>query len=298
MLYDICEWDKEEIAKVRDTLLCHWCGRSVSLDELATLADKARECGAKTETKVNDDQPGQLLQRLLGGMTEKGVLEKTDKKVQKVVHLVSNLPLLSAKLVELIQEGSFVDFAWFLVLEDGPSDGDWRQVQSDNGDGTSGGTSSRKRAWKEVPDILTWSTCFSLFQTAWGRADPKMYEPLMAYRESIVRLAKRHPWQQVVKYDRRFRQEAARRNDVKWGEQKTCLVLDMMCNTPQGEKQAHGNSGPSQRKADQKKRGACFRHNKANCTCTYGTQCRFLHVCSHCGGEHPATQRHNKSGEK
>jgi len=45
--------------------------------------------------------------------------------------------------------------------------------------------------------------------------DPKMYESLMAYRESIVRLAKRHPWQQVVKYNRKFRRETARRNDVK-----------------------------------------------------------------------------------
>ncbi len=116
-------------------------------------------------------------------MAEKGVQKKLDKKVQKVVHLVGNLPPLSAKLVELIQEGSFVDFVWFPVLEDGPSDEDWGQMQSDKGDGTSAGTSSRKKAWKEVPDILTWSTCFLLFQTAWGRADPKMDEPLTAYRE-------------------------------------------------------------------------------------------------------------------
>ncbi len=83
----------------------------MSLDEIASLADKAKECGAKTIAKEKEDQPGQLLQKLLGGVAEKGVQKKLDKKVQKVVHLVGNLPPLSAKLVELIQEGSFVDFA-------------------------------------------------------------------------------------------------------------------------------------------------------------------------------------------
>ncbi len=52
--------------------------------------------------------------------------KKEEKKVQKVVHLVSNLPPLSGKMVDMIQEGSFVDFAWFPVFEDGPSDGEWR----------------------------------------------------------------------------------------------------------------------------------------------------------------------------
>ena len=270
----------------------------MSLNEVATLANKAREGGAKSVAKEKEGQPNQLFQKLLGGLAEKSGQKKVDKKVQKVVHLVGNLPPLSGKLVELIQEGSFVDFAWFPVLEDGPSEGDWRQVQSDNGEGTAVGTGLRKKAWKEVPDVLTWSTCFSLFQTAWGRADPKMYEPLMAYRESIVRLAKRHPWQQVVKYDRKFRQEAAGRNDVKWGEEKTSLVLDMMCTSSHADKQMHGSSVPLQRKADQRKRGACFRYNKANSACVYGAQCRFLHVCSQCGGEHPVTQCHSKSGEK
>ncbi len=39
----------------------------MSLDEIATLADKAKECGAKTVAKEKEDQPGQLLQKLLGG---------------------------------------------------------------------------------------------------------------------------------------------------------------------------------------------------------------------------------------
>ncbi len=266
---------------------------------MAALAESARESGAKLAptTSKTGGQSGLLLQELLASVSKSGLDKKPEKKGQKVVHLVGNLPPLSARLVEMIQEGSFVDFAWFPVMEDGPSEGDWRQVRSDSGEETSVGAGSRKRVWKEVPDILTWSTCFSLFQTAWGRAEPKMFETLMAYRESIVRLAKRHPWQQVVKYDRRFRQEAAGRSDVAWGEEKTSLVLDMMCNTPQAEKQTHG-SGPLQKKQEQRKRAVCFRFNKANSTCTFGSQCRFLHVCCQCGGDHTISQCHSKYGDK
>ncbi len=156
---------------------------------MAALAESARESGAKLAptTSKKGGQSGQLLQELLASVSKSGLDKKPEKIGQKVVHLVGNLPPLSARLVEMIQEGSFVDFAWFPVMEDGPSEG-LRQVRSDSGEETSVGADSRKRVWKEVPDILTWSTCFSLFQTAWGRAEPKMFETLMAYRD-IVRLA-------------------------------------------------------------------------------------------------------------
>ncbi len=94
--------------------------------------------------------------------------KKKDKKAQKAVHLVENLPPLPAKLVEMIQEGSFVDFSWFPVLEDGPSDGEWRNYASESGEGgPSGvGTGKKRKLWNEVPDVSWWGTCFSLFRMA------------------------------------------------------------------------------------------------------------------------------------
>ncbi len=74
----------------------------MSLNEVATLANKAREGGAKSVAKEKEGQPNQLFQKLLGGLAEKSGQKKVDKKVQKVVHLVGNLPPLSGKLVELI----------------------------------------------------------------------------------------------------------------------------------------------------------------------------------------------------
>ena len=46
-----------------------------------------------------------------------------------------------------------------------------------------------------------------------------MWVPLATYREVIFKLAKRHQWSQVARYDRRFRQEAAGKDDVRWEEE-------------------------------------------------------------------------------
>ncbi len=46
------------------------------------------------------------------------------------------------------------------------------------------------------------------------KKEPEMLGPLMAYRETIATMARRHQWHHVVKYDQRFRQEAAGKKDV------------------------------------------------------------------------------------
>ncbi len=269
----------------------HTC-RSVSVDEIAKLAEKAKEGGAKTMEECESEQPGPLLQKFLDSVKGSVAGKKEGKKAPKVVHVVSNLPPLPGKIVELIQEGSFVDFAWFPVLEEGPSDGEWKPWQNDTMEGGQANPNHKKKGWKEVPDLSWWSTCFSLFQVAWAREKPEMWEPLTAYREIIFKLARRHHWVHVVKYDRRFRQEAAGKT-AKWDEERVTLLFDIIYNSPNIKsegKLASGGGGPSQRKGDQKRKAACFRFNRANGSCMFGAQCRFAHICSSCGADHPVSQ--------
>ncbi len=276
------------------------CVHNVSVEEFAGLVEAARVGGAKEACEGESGQPGWLLQKLLDSVSEETVDKKKEKKAQKAVHLVDNLPPLPAKLVEMIQEGSFVDFSWFLVLEDGPSDGEWRNYASEFGEGgPSGvGTGKKRKLWNEVPDVSWWGTCFSLFQMAWVKKEPEMLGPLMAYRETIAKMARRHQWHHVVKYDRRFRQEAAGKKDVRWGEEKVNLTLDIVYNAQQGGKQMYGGGGPQQKRYEARKKGACFRFNKANGSCSFGVQCKFAHVCSQCGGDHLLRQCRRKAGEK
>ncbi len=217
-----------------------------------------------------------------------------EKKSPKVVHLLKNQPPLHHKVVEKIREGAFVEFASFPVFDDGPADtGEGKGSMGELGEGTSSGVASRKKSIKEIPSLQDWSICFTLYQVAWATSNPEMWVPLAAYREIIFRLAKRAPWAKVARYDRRFRQEAAGKEDTKWDEENISLMLHITGASMQGSTETRQNTSGSSsmtRKTEAKRRGACFRFNKGDGKCNFGAQCRFAHVCSNCGGEHSLMQ--------
>ena len=275
---------------------------SMYVDEVARLAEKARSRGATNAPEGESEGAGSLLLKWMDSLKGSKMEKKEEKKVPKVVHLLRNQPPLASKVVDMIQAGAFVDFAWFPVFEDGPSEGgDWRSSLGDSGECPSGGQTGRKRTVKEVPDLSGWSTCFSLFQVAWARSNPEMWVPLTAYREIIFKLAKRHQWSHVARYDRRFRQEAAGKEEVKWDEENLSLLLDIVHANPPAKsefKQGTGASGTPLRKAEQRRRGACFKFNRGEGKCSFGMHCRFAHVCSTCGGEHAMVQCNKQSDKK
>ena len=257
-------------------------------DKVAELAEAARIKGAAGAPAGEKGGERPLFQKLLDSLKDSKAEESEEKKAAKVVHLLKNQPPLPSKVVERIREGSFVDFAFFPVFDDGPGEaGDWKLSSSEASESSSGGFGKRKNP-KEVPDLTGWSTCFTLFQVAWASSKPEMWVPLAAYREVIFKLAKRHQWAQVARYDRRFRQEAAGKDDVKWEEENLSLLLDVVHSMPQVKaepRQGAGGSGFPLRKLEQRRRGACFCFNRGEGRCNFGTQCRFSHVCSNCGGE-------------
>ncbi len=254
-----------------------------------------------------------LLQRLVDSLKDSRA-EKEEKKAPKVVHLLKNQPPLPSKVVERIRERAFVEFATFPVFDDGPNEsGELKMGSGETEESATGGVASRRRNTKEIPDLAGWSTCFTLFQVAWASSEPEMWAPLAAYREVIFKLARRHQWSQVVRYDRRLRREAAGKEEVKWDEENLSLLLDIVHSAPQGRpepkqstsgsgpvprrpEQSASGSGPAPRRPEQRRKGACFRFNRGEGRCGFGAQCRFSHTCSNCGGEHPATSC--KSWEK
>lgn len=257
----------------------------MSVGTSSSLVEKAKEAGAAVLPEKADVEPGPLLRKLLSGVSESGTGCGT--MGLKPVHLVKNVQPLPKKVVDAIQEGMFVEFAGFPVLEEGPVEGDWKEGHGDGGDGSGALAARKKKERKEIPDISWWSTCFSLFQAAWAAKKPEMWLPLTAYRETIFRLARRHPWVQVVKYDRRFRQEASGREDTKWEKEKVSLVMEIMAAAAQSKSEAKSSGSGTPKRGDLRRRGACFRYNKEGGNCAFGTQCKFGHVCSRCGGDHP-----------
>ncbi len=254
-------------------------------DEVASLADKARKGGALSAPATSCPGPSSFSppRELFSNFFKNSALWS----LPSIVHLVDNLPPLPKRTVDLIVKGSFVEFALFPMLEDGPCEGEWRNSLGDiEGPGQS--ASARKKGVKEVPDAGWWGTCFTLFQAAWVRVTPEMFEPLSAYREIVARLARAYQWSQVAKYDRAFRKLAAGKGKEVWPKEEASLVRQYL--SGHELKQAVGIGGPGQRKPDLRKKGSCFKFNKGLGLCTYGAQCRFLHRCAECGGEYRVIQ--------
>ena len=102
---------------------------SVSLwfiDKVAQLAEEVRSKGAAVAPAGTKGGEELLFRKLLDSLIDSKAEEKDEKKAPKVVHLLKNQPPLPSKVVERIREGSFIDFAFFPVFDDGPGEaGDW-----------------------------------------------------------------------------------------------------------------------------------------------------------------------------
>ncbi len=144
-----------------------------------------------------------------------------------------------------------------------------------------------------------WGTCFTLYERARVEANPALAKQLAAYREAIVETARRHKWEYVARYDRCFRLEAAGKPDVEWNHMDAALLVREIA-TPLAESSrgAQQSSESTSQRRERKLQGACFQFNRQNGVCTFGQQCRFTHICSVCGGEHPATQCPSKAAAR
>ncbi len=140
----------------------------MSVDEGVSLVEKAKEAGAVPLPEAKGTTPGPLLEKLLSSMSEKGLDGIEESRMQKSVHLIKNVQPLPRKIVEAIQEGIFVDFTWFPVLEEGPTERDWKEGSGEKGNSLGSPRERKRRKRKEVPDLSKWSTCFS-----WKKVPPK-----------------------------------------------------------------------------------------------------------------------------
>ena len=97
--------------------------------------------------------------------------------------LSEGLPPVPAKLVAKIQKGDYVDMAE--LLRDNM---EWEHPlsTSDSSESKSGRASRR-----EVPDLLSWITCFGVYASVIRDKYPQKAKQLLAYQTLIVREARR-----------------------------------------------------------------------------------------------------------
>ena len=224
--------------------------------------------------------------------------QDTGKKMSGGVYVGAGLSPVSSKLAQRIRQWEFIDMAELLP-----------EVQLFGGaeDGRPGG----KRI--TVTDILTWVQCFGIYVSVLAPSYPEAVPELLAYMLEIVGQAKRFRGKTWVLYDATFRRQAAASGNRRWSEVNGTLhascysgeapsglgcELCMSASHTTRECSLRGaddglNRGPTQ--AVQNRPAwrqptpsgeVCRSWNENRCRCML---CRHTHVCSRCGGNHPAT---------
>ena len=211
---------------------------------------------------------------------------------------MEGLPPLLWSMVDCIEKGEFVEFTEFPVFDGTRKPGEWgleRVSPTDKGGSPSKDT---KRKWpRDVPDVSWWGTCFSLYERVRVQSKPEVTEALCAYREAIVGMARKHPWDCIARYDRAFRMKAPGNSDVAWSKVDAALLVNEIAARTWALRGQSGSgsrvdrvypSGNWPRRERKATVGACRLFN-AEGHCGYDQPCKFRHICFTCGGGHPAS---------
>ena len=185
------------------------------------------------------------------------------------------------------------------------------------------GESSQGRR-REVPDILSWLQCFSLYAAVLGAHFPVKSKDLLAYQALMIsehRMCGGRAW---ILYDSAFRQQISDIREADFSRLNQSLYLTtfvayggrvwscnhcLLSNHAQEEcalcpqrpapeslgmegRRDSGKGGED--KGQCRRRGACFAWSDGNCSLPYR---RFEHVCSKCLGGHRRYMCRSRTGD-
>ena len=251
---------------------------------------------------------------VVAGVKEQASTRKAIEGVAKPFILSEGLPPVPAKIVTRILRGEFIDMVELLrdnlevqrrgALQDAPS------------------STGVSRSRREVPDLLSWVQCFSIYTAVMASAFPERVHKLLAYQTLIIREARRCGGKGWLAYDSFFRQQMSGEwQGEAWGrlnpylfsstflacgasqrpncslclecdhQEDDCALAKEKGSTVQCTPQLKAHSYWEQMREGVQRgsRGkaprstVCFSWNQGDCSFPY---CRYRHVCFRCGGDH------------
>ena len=226
--------------------------------------------------------------------------DKLESKAEQHVSLGLGLPAIPLKVVEKIHNWKYVDFSEFPPAK----------VRGKTASVESQGATVMVRAKKLVTDFTTWARCYDILMLVACRKHPARWEDLLAYRYHIAGAAIKFGWPHWVAYDDNFREAIEGDHSRLWAQGDP--VLFTTCLAGMGAGQAGG--AEQQQNSWQRSTGrapkrswsaamngsrtwhtdrldvVCQKFNRYNGDCKFGPSCKFRHVCSSCGGAHPASR--------
>ena len=107
----------------------------------------------------------------------------------------------------------------------------------------------------------------------------------LKYTEMIGEMACRFTWLSVLHFDEEYRQRQAAQGFA-WGTEAPHLSTVTLRDRPAHSQVGLRRGGDKERQAGALGRDYCRQWNAGSCS--YGAKCRFDHLCSTCGKDHPA----------
>ena len=233
-------------------------------------------------------------------------------------YIGDGLPPVPPALAAKIRRGAFVDMGELLPEF-------WAMTKEDTGM-----KSDTKVRWnRKITDIFTWLQCFGTYVSVLTPLHPERVPKLMAYMTTIIRASQDYTGLAWVRYDIAFRRQAALTGNMRWSMVNATLYTicftaatkattrcELCFATTHTEKECAQQGHPDPGLLEQMKAmemavlaktapggyenqqtsrqprepsGEPWRlWNRGSCTYP---KCHHSHVCSMCGGNHPARFR-------
>ena len=185
---------------------------------------------------------------------------------------------------------------------------------------------SKRCCSRRASNIFTWLQCFGAYVSICGTRSPEMVPELMAYMGTIIRANREYTGLEWSKYDMLFQKHAALRKETRWSvinptiyarcfttatrnpprcelclpvahETKDCSQHNSSEGDIEGrlrcmEQTIQSFSMAPPRHNIQFSGEVCRKWNRGEYSYLY---CRHTHVCSLCGGAHPAVRCSRRS---
>jgi len=222
------------------------------------------------------------------------------------------LPVVPARLAKRIVRGDYVDMAELLKDNMEVERRRWAQETESSSSHLSGQRVSRR----EIPDMLSWLQCFSLYAAVVCSKFPDKVREMWAYQAIMIAEQRRCGGRGWLLYDSGFRQQVASFESVDfskinqslysttflaYGGRGQCCTTCMAPDHTREECALHpGRAIPVVRvrepatttethlrmlepRKKRMRRGACYAWNDGKCS---AANCQYEHKCSRCLGDH------------